>query len=90
MKIIPQISLDEDSNADNVHEWLSSQETKEKIGDLLSIIKEKGYDGIHVNFEDVYYEDKELFNEFVADLYNAFHSNKLLVTVFVRMGRCYI
>ena len=87
VRIIPQISLDGDSNADTVHEWLSNQATKEKIiGDLLSIIKEKDYDGIHVNFEDVYYEDKELFNEFVADLYNSFHSNGLLVTLFVRMG----
>ena len=30
VKIIPQISLDRDSNAGTVHEWLSSPETKRK------------------------------------------------------------
>ena len=63
-----------------------SRDQEKIIGDLLSIIKEQGYDGVHVNFEDVYYEDKELFNEFMANLYKAFHSNGLLVTVFVRIG----
>ena len=87
MKIIPQITLDENSNADDIHKWLSNPQTKEKmIGDLLNVVKNNGYEGVHLNFEDINWEDKELFNEFVADVYNSFHSSGLLVSVFVRQG----
>lgn len=87
VKIIPSISLNRNSNADYVHEWLSDPNTTdEMIKDFLNLVKNKGYQGIHLDFYDVHWADRELFNQFVADLYETFHSNGLVLTVFVRIG----
>ena len=87
VQIVPSITLDENSTADDVHNWLSNPQTQDQmIQNLLSVIKTKGYQGVHLNFEDVYWEDKELYNQFVTDLYNSFHHSGLLLTLFVRLG----
>ena len=87
VQIVPSITLDENSTADDVHKWLSNPQTQDQmIQNLLNVIKTKGYQGIHINFEDVHWEDKELYNQFVTDLYNSFNHSGLLLTLFVRLG----
>ena len=87
VQIVPSITLDENSTADDVHNWLSNPQTQDQmIENLLSVIKTKGYQGVHLNFEDVHWEDKELYNQFVSELYNSFHQSGLLLTLFVRLG----
>lgn len=87
VQIVPSITLDENSTADDVHNWLSNPQMQDQmIQNLLNVIKTKGYQGVHLNFEDVYWEDKELYNQFVTKLYQSFHQSGLLLTVFVRLG----
>ena len=87
VQIVPSITLDENSTADDVHKWLSNPQTQDQmIQNLLNVIKTKGYQGVHLNFEDVHWEDKELYNQFVTDLYNSFNHSGLLLTLFVRLG----
>ncbi|WP_191090541.1 glycosyltransferase [Niallia endozanthoxylica] len=87
VQIIPSITLDANSTADDVHNWLSNPQTQNQIiQNLLSVIQTKGYQGVHLNFESVHWEDKELYYQFVADLYHSFHHSGLLLTVFVRLG----
>ncbi|MGP6140166.1 glycosyltransferase [Jeotgalibaca sp. A127] len=87
VQIVPSISLSESTTADDLHDWLSNPAIKDKIiKNLLNKIKTKGYKGLHLNLSAVHWDDRELYNEFVTDLYNTFHQSNLLLTVFVRLG----
>jgi len=87
VQIVPSITLDQNSTADDVHNWLSNPQTQDgMIQNLLNVVKTNGYQGVHLNFEDVYWEDKDLYNQFVSKLYQSFHHSGLLLTLFVRLG----
>lgn len=87
IQIIPSITLDEESTADDFHHLLSDPETQDQmIENLLNTIKTEGYQGIHLNFDDVLWKDKELYNQFVTKLYTSFHESELLLSLFVRLG----
>ncbi|WP_071393431.1 polysaccharide deacetylase family protein [Bacillus tuaregi] len=87
VQIIPSITLDENSTADDVHNWLSNPQTQDQmIQNLISTMTTKDYQGVHLNFEDVYWEDKDFYNQFVTKLYQSFHQSGLLLTLFVRLG----
>ncbi|KAA9015511.1 polysaccharide deacetylase family protein [Niallia endozanthoxylica] len=87
VQIVPSITLDQNSTADDVHNWLSNPQTQDQMSqNLLNVIKTNGYQGVHLNFEDVHWEDKDLYNQFVTKLYHSFHNSGLLLTLFVRLG----
>lgn len=50
------------------------------IHHLIEVIEEKGYVGINIDFEYVYPEDRESYNEFLRKLTAQFHERNLLVS----------
>lgn len=56
---------------------LTAQETL--ITNIISIMKEKGYKGINIDFEYVYPEDRENYNAFLRRLVARFHPEGFLV-----------
>lgn len=87
VQILPSIALDEESTADDFHNWLANpQKQKEMIQNLLQIVKTNNYQGLHLNLDNIHWEDKELYNQFVTDLYHTFNQSGLLLTSFVRLG----
>lgn len=87
VQILPSITLDENSTADDLHNWLANPQTqKQMIQNLLRVVKSKNYQGLHLYLDDIHWEDKDLYNQFVTDLYDVFHQSGLLLTSFVRLG----
>lgn len=50
------------------------------INQLVEKAEEKGYRGINVDFEYIYPEDRENYNEFLRTLVDQFHPKNLIVT----------
>lgn len=50
------------------------------ITNILETIRAKGYDGINIDFEYVYPEDRENYNDFLRRLVARFHPNGLIVS----------
>lgn len=85
--ILPSISFDEEMSADDFHRLLSSPDSQTQLVEhLLDTIESNDYQGIHLNFDDVLWEDKERYQEFVAETYEAFQDSDLLLSLFVRLG----
>lgn len=53
----------------------------EFINNLLSIYLEHGYQGINIDFENIYKSDKIALSQFIAELSSAFHREGLLVSM---------
>lgn len=86
VKIMPSISNIYESaiNSQALFQMLDSQEKRTKlIAELLDQIKAGKYSGINVNLQGIDVEHKEPFNIFMADLYKAFHTEGLAVTIIV-------
>ncbi|WP_422487137.1 glycosyl hydrolase family 18 protein [Gudongella sp. DL1XJH-153] len=63
-------------------ELLKSSNTREKlIDDLLNIYQYYQADGINIDFENIYYEDRDNLTQFVRELYPIFSSNGLTVSM---------
>ena len=74
--------VDNNFNPDMTHELLKSSITREKlISDLLAIYMDYGFQGINLDFENVYYKDKDLLTQFVRELYPVFKENNLIVSM---------
>lgn len=55
-----------ESGSDLAHTILSSKELQEKvITNILAVMKEKGYQGLNIDFENVYPADREHYNQFL-------------------------
>ncbi|MGE5582582.1 MAG: LysM peptidoglycan-binding domain-containing protein [Bacillota bacterium] len=53
------------------------------INNLLSLINQYGFAGVNVDFENMYAEDRQLFNDFLSDIVNALKPQGFLTTVAV-------
>lgn len=61
---------------------LNSSSLREKIiNDLLDIFLYYGFHGINIDFENVYYEDKDVMTQFVRELYPVFKEHDLVVSM---------
>lgn len=73
-----------DSNgfsSDIAHAILSDESTVDYlISNILSIVKERGFAGVNVDFEYIYPEDKNLYNNFIMKLSNMLHINNYILT----------
>ena len=55
-----------EAGSDLAHTILSSSELQEKvITNILAVMKEKGYQGLNIDFENVYPADREHYNQFL-------------------------
>ena len=55
-----------ETGSDLAHTVLSSSELQEKtITNILAVMKEKGYQGLNIDFENVYPADREHYNQFL-------------------------
>jgi spore germination protein len=58
------------------------------ISNMVSFVKEHGYNGANLNFENMYASDRSLFNRFVAEMTDAFHNEGYPVMVSVPAKTC--
>lgn len=64
------------------HTILSSSEVQNiLITNILSTMKNKGYLGLNIDFEFIYPEDRNLFNQFVRQLVNRLHPEGYSVSI---------
>jgi spore germination protein YaaH len=56
---------------------------KTTITNMLELVKENEYQGINLNFENMYASDRAAFNQFVIELVEVFHANDFTVIVSV-------
>jgi len=74
--------VDNNFDPDVTHELLKSTEIREKlINDLLKIYIKYGFQGINLDFENVYLKDKDLITQFVRELYPVFKENDIIVSM---------
>ncbi|MDW0117698.1 glycosyl hydrolase family 18 protein [Sporosarcina thermotolerans] len=69
-QVVPIIAITNFSattaGSDLAHTILSSSELQEKvITNILAVMKEKGYQGLNIDFENVYPADREHYNQFL-------------------------
>ncbi len=74
--------FDNQFNPDLTHAFLSNPISRETtIIKLLNLIKEYDMNGINIDFENVYLEDKDKLVQFVRELVPVFHENQLVVSM---------
>lgn len=86
-----------DFKLDRTNEFLhSAQARKHFIDNLLAEYMNMGYDGINIDFENIYKEDKRQLTQFVAELSAAFRREGIVVSMDVTVmggsdtwSRCY-
>jgi spore germination protein YaaH len=63
-----------------IHSILSDNQRRGRlINEILDLIADRSYDGIDIDFEKLYFKDRELFTGFIKELADAIHSkNKIL------------
>jgi spore germination protein len=92
IKIIPVITNDiiySQSNKkikdpDIIKRILNNDDLRQKhIQQILQIIKDTGADGIDIDYENLYTQDKAIFSQFIQELSQSLHDNNkiLIVTV---------
>lgn len=69
-RIVPVMAITNfsatEAGSDLAHTVLSSRELQEKvITNVLAVMKEKGYQGLNIDFENVYPADREHYNQFL-------------------------
>lgn len=76
-------------NRKRIIDLLSDKSSYEKaINELLQIAKKENYGGWDIDFEELNFEDKDMFSKFIEDLSVILHKNnlKLSVSVHVQTG----
>ncbi|MGM0875576.1 MAG: glycosyltransferase [Bacillota bacterium] len=83
-KVLPLINNEVNGKWDQkiIHNLLNSPKAQAKlIKNLHEQIKQHGYDGINIDFENINKSDRDLLTNFMKELYNTFHADGLLVTI---------
>ncbi len=79
VRIIPTIMT---SNSELLHEILSNQKKRIALEDrIVALVKEKGYDGIDIDFEGKRAEDKTYFSTFLKGLYQRMGNKWVMCTI---------
>ncbi|WFA09864.1 glycosyl hydrolase family 18 protein [Tissierella sp. Yu-01] len=74
--------VDNSFNPDITHKFLKSSSGRDKIiSNLIDIYMDYGFDGINIDFENVYLKDKDLLTQFVRELYPIFKEEGLVVSM---------
>ena len=74
--------IDNSMNSDLTSSILSSSSTREKlIREILLLYDEYGVDGINIDFENVYFKDRDLLTQFVRELYPVFKEKGMTVSI---------
>ncbi|MDO5037033.1 MAG: glycosyl hydrolase family 18 protein [Tissierellia bacterium] len=74
--------VDNQFDPDLTHEFLSNPQARtQAINKLLSLVKNYGLKGINIDFEQTRLEDRDLITDFVAEVYEAFKPEGILVSV---------
>ena len=74
--------LDNDFDPDQTHEILKLSSKREQIiNELLRLYIDYGFEGINIDFENVYLKDKDLLTQFVRELYPLFKANNMTVSM---------
>ncbi|WP_243291804.1 LysM peptidoglycan-binding domain-containing protein [Bacillus sp. FJAT-47783] len=61
-------------SSDLAHEIFLNSDVQEKlIGNIIKVMKEKGYVGLNIDFEYLYQQDKENYNEFLRRVVSRLH-----------------
>src|SRR3989338_10686547 len=70
------------SNAEAMHRILSKQKTRIALEDeITALVKEKGFDGIDIDFEGKRAEDKTYFSTFLKGLYQRMGKKWVMCTI---------
>lgn len=83
VKVIPMLTnnIQEKWRGDVVHRIITNKAKKERlINDLVKLLKQNGFDGINIDFEELIETKNEVLSDFQKELYERLHENKLLVT----------
>lgn len=76
--------IDNSFNPDLTHDLLKSSKTREAlIDDILDIYLDYGFQGINIDFENIYLADKDLLTQFLRELYPIFKEHDLIVSMAV-------
>lgn len=79
VRVIPTIMT---SNSDLLHELLSNTQSRIALEDrIAALVKEKGFDGIDIDFEGKRAEDKEYFSLFLKGLYQRMGQKWVMCTI---------
>lgn len=71
-----------DSMIETTHEILNDYNLREKtIQNILSLAAKYHVDGININFENIYEDDKDLFTRFIIELYPRLHEYGMNLSV---------
>lgn len=74
--------FDNSFDPEMTHEILKSSNKREKIiNNLIKIYLDYGFQGINIDFENVYLKDKDLLTQFVRELYPLFKANNMTVSM---------
>lgn len=76
--------IDNSFNPDSTHDLLKSSKSREAlIDDILDIYLDYGFQGINIDFENIYLADKDLLTQFLRELYPIFKEHDLIVSMAV-------
>jgi spore germination protein YaaH len=79
VRVIPTIMT---SNSELLHELLSNQKKRIALEDrIAALVKEKGYDGIDIDFEGKKAADKDYFSTFLKGLYQRMGNKWVMCTI---------
>ena len=80
--VVTNIGLSGRFDSDLAHSILKKEDIQDKlISNILTIMREKEYDGLNIDFEYVYPENKELFINFINKVYERLKNNNYLLFV---------
>lgn len=72
---------------DMTRDIISSIEIRTNVIDqLVKVYSENEFEGINIDFENIYKDDKEKLSQFIAELTAAFHRSGMLVSMDVTFG----
>ncbi len=76
------VMFSNNSKIDTTHTILNDSKLREKvITQVLKICEENNFNGINVDFENIYKEDKDMYSQFVRELAIAFRNKGMFVSV---------
>lgn len=84
IKILPLVNnyINNKWDGETLHRLFTTQEAEDLfIQNMLNYVKTNDFDGINIDFEEIYPEDKANFTDFMEKVYGAFHQQDLIVTM---------
>ncbi|MBM7583618.1 spore germination protein [Bacillus pakistanensis] len=71
----------QDPGSELAHKILSSSELQDQLlTNVINTMREKGYQGLNVDFENVYQDDRELYNQFLQRAVDRLHPEGYFVS----------